>query len=216
MKVCLLLLALVAACGGASTPQTAAPAATYVASTSTPTVTPVLQVTTVPTISPAPHLTVSPTPSPTPIPVLVLEPDGLGYLVGSSSVRHLVFHSLSREEIVQVVTRILGTGKTAELPDCGQGPRSSWQAKGLSLLFDGTKWLGWTDQGPAGRTAVNGVGVGVTRAFLDKSGTAFSYSHTSLGTEFLASGDAYGGILSGPLPTSKVTTMYAGETCFFR
>lgn len=217
MRTRYLLLLLATACGGVSSPQAEpGPPTGSFGPLPTVTLTAVPEVTVVPTISPAPHVTFSPTPSPIPRPVLVLEPDGLGYTAGASSVRHLSFVAVPRAQIISAVTHLLGAGKTSELPECGQGPRSTWQAKGLSLLFDGTKWVGWTDQGPAGRTSLNGVGVGVTRAFLDKSGTAFSYSESSLGTEFGTADGTYGGILSGTLPTSKVTTVYAGETCFFR
>jgi hypothetical protein len=149
-------------------------------------------------------------------PVLVLESDGLGVLVKDTSVRHLTFADTSAADITSAVSHILGVGKTVALPDCGQGARTSYSVARFSLLLNGKAFVGWTDSGAAGRTltTLDGLGVGSTRAELDSSGTAFTYSETTLGQEFSAG--ALGGVLSGKETTDRVTTFYAGETCFFR
>jgi hypothetical protein len=91
--------------------------------------------------------------------------------------------------------------------------------KGFSLLFHGKKFVGWTDQGAPGRrlAAADGTGVGITlgrlRALHPNKITVF---RDSLGAEFSHAGKGIDGLLSGTRPTSRVTTVFAGETCFFR
>jgi len=91
--------------------------------------------------------------------------------------------------------------------------------KGFSVLLSGTKFVGWTDQGAPGRrlAAADGTGVGITlarlRALHPRQITVF---RDSLGPEFSHAGLGINGLLSGTRPTSRVTTLFAGETCFFR
>jgi hypothetical protein len=58
--------------------------------------------------------------------------------------------------------------------------------------------------------------VGRTRAQLEAFGTAFTFSSGTLGEEFSSENSGFGGLLEGTTKTAKVTTVYAGETCFFR
>lgn len=170
--------------------------------------------------SSSPSASPSPATSPTPVarPVLILEPDGLGVLVSEASIRHLPFETTTAAEITTVLRNVLGTGRHEALPDCGQGPRSSYATHGFSVLLDGTRFVGWTDQGAPGRslTAADGTGIGMTLQELRRLHPQVTVTNDTLGPEFSQEGPAINGFLNGKAPTSRVTTVYAGETCFFR
>jgi hypothetical protein len=149
--------------------------------------------------------------------VIALEPNGLGYLTGASSIRHLSFATTSADDITSVVDTIRGPGTFDPLPDCGQGARSSYTAKGLALLFDGKKWVGWSlNTKPPVLSAVDGERVGMTWAALEKLRPKVMRNNESLGYEFFESDATINGFLDGGTDTSKVTLLYAGETCFAR
>ena len=154
-------------------------------------------------------------------PTLILRADGLAVRAQSGQIRRLPFGSLS-SRVTVAVRSSLGTGRTSPSPECGQGPRSTYWVKGFSLLFKGKKFVGWTDQG-APRTvrgrlaAADGTGVGITLARLRLlHPRKITVTRGSLGAEFTHAGKGINGLLTGTRPTSRVTTVYAGETCFFR
>lgn len=148
-------------------------------------------------------------------PVLVLEPDGLGFVVGSASVRHVTFGS-SSTTLRTALTAALGPLQTDVQSECGQGPRTSFSRAGFSALIAGSRFVGWTEQGGAPRrTTGDGIGVGSTLSALRASFGTLTLSRTSLGDEWASPGPI-AGLVSGRQPTSRVTTIYSGETCFFR
>jgi hypothetical protein len=191
-------------------PSSSAPAVTTSAAPTTSTPAPT---------APAPSTTTKkPAATPAAAPVtLVLEPDGLGYVAGAASVKHLPFGT-DATSVRNLVEKALGGKLTSnDLPECGQGPRSSAGRAGFSVLLDGKTFVGWTDQGAKGRrlTTLDGLGIGSTYAQVQKALPGATASDGSLGAEFTDPG-GLGGILAGMSPTSKVTLVYAGETCFFR
>lgn len=157
----------------------------------------------------------------TPRPTLVLRADGLAVRARSGQTRRLPFGALS-SRVTVAVKNSLGAGRTLQAPECGQGPRSTYGVKGFSLLFKGKKFVGWTDQGAPravrGRlAAADGTGVGITLARLRMlHPRKIIVSRGTLGAEFTYAGKGINGLLTGTRPTSRVTTVYAGETCFFR
>jgi hypothetical protein len=150
-------------------------------------------------------------------PQLVLEPDGLGLLVEASSVRHLPFGT----DVVAVTTALdttLGTMVRTTQTECGQGPRLQLSRDGFSALFDGVSFVGWHDSGrirPPLTTAA-GIGVGSTLASVRSVIADVTVTTDTLGPEWTAGELGLGGLLDGTAATSKVTQIYAGETCFFR
>jgi len=151
---------------------------------------------------------------------LILRADGLAVRDSSGQLRRLPFGA-SSAQVKVAVKNILGTGKTwknLENPECA-GPRSTYVVKGFSLLLDGRKFVGWTDLGAPGRrlAAADGTGVGITlarlRALHPKKITVFV---DSLGPEFSHAGKGINGLLTGTRPSSRVTAVFAGETCFYR
>ncbi len=148
-------------------------------------------------------------------PVLVLEPDGLGFVVGTASIRHVRFGS-SSTTLRTALTAALGPLQTDVQSECGQGPRTSFLRNGFSVLIAGSRFVGWTEQGGAPRrTTGDGIGVGSTLTALRASFGTVTLSRTSLGDEWASPGPI-AGLISGRQPTSRVTTIYSGETCFFR
>lgn len=147
----------------------------------------------------------------------MLEPDGLGYVAGGAAVKHLPFGS-DATAVKNLVAKALG-GKPAvnDLPECGQGPRSSAVRSGFTVLLDGATFVGWSDQGGKGHTftTLDGLGVGSTLADVTASRPGVKVTNETLGPEFTDT-DGFGGILAGTSPKSRVTLLYAGETCFFR
>ena len=205
--VAVLLLSLTTACSGSSGAEaqplpspSASPAAAPSASPSSP-----------PSASPISSPVVE-------APTLVLEPDGLGVLVGASSIRHMPFETTTATQVTQAVEAALGTGKAQSLPECGQGPRRSYSVKGFDVLLDGTRFVGWFDGGAAGRslTTADGVGIGITLAKLKALRPKVQVTEDTLGPEFGEEPTGISGFLDGTASTSRVTKVYAGESCFFR
>lgn len=171
--------------------------------------------------TPAPVMTTAaPTPTDAPAtaakPVLVLEGVGLGEQTRPGRVRDLGFADTTATEIRTAVGGYLGAGTARDLPSCGQGPRSSWTARGLTLLFDGDVWVGWSIDKTSTLHTTEGVAIGITFVTLKRLRPKVMRNNESLGFEFFESDDAVNGFLSGGTDTSTVTGLYAGETCFVR
>ena len=149
-------------------------------------------------------------------PVMVLQSDGLGFFVGGSSIRQMPFGS-PVTAVRTAVTATLGRLVATSLPECGQGPRTEASHGGFSLLFDGGRFVGWTDQGRSGQrlTTGDGLGIGSTLAVLRRSLGTVTVSASSLGVEWSVEG-GLSGLLAGRLNGSTVTVISGGETCFFR
>jgi hypothetical protein len=200
---------LASACSGSSSGPGPAPSASV-----SPSITPSAPVPSAPS-----SVVAAPSPAPSvAAPALVLESDGLGVIVGGSKIRHLPFETTSAAEITRVVTTTVGSGQAQELPECGQGPRSTYAAKGFSVLLDGTRFVGWFEQGAPARTlsSVDGVHVGMTLARLKELRPHVQVTNDTLGPEFGEEPTGISGFLDGTAPRSLVTKLYAGETCFFR
>jgi hypothetical protein len=149
-------------------------------------------------------------------PQLVLEPDGLGVLVGTS-VRHLPFGT-DIGAVTNALRSTLGTVTRTTQTECGQGARGQLSREGFSALFDGVAFVGWHDSGrvrPHLETMA-GIGVGSTLASVRSVVADVQVTTDTLGPEWTAGEQGLGGLLDGTAPSSRVTQIYAGETCFFR
>jgi len=147
-------------------------------------------------------------------PQLVLEVGGLGVVAGSS-VRHLPFGT-SRASVSTALTTTLGELKVTRLEECGQGARTQLDRQGFSVLLQGTRFVGWTDAGGPDRhlTTVDGIGVGSTLGQVRAQYPGVQVLTGTLGPEFTSTG--LSGLVTATTAAAKVTTIYAGETCFFR
>jgi len=148
-------------------------------------------------------------------PQLVLEVDGLGVAVGAS-IRHLPFGT-PRSAVSAALTATLGELRVSRLTECGQGARTQLDRQGFSVLLQGTRFVGWTDAGSAGRhlTTADGVGVGSTLGQVRAQYPGVSVTTGTLGPEF-SSPRGLSGLTTAASSAGKVTTIYAGESCFFR
>ncbi|MDT0630869.1 hypothetical protein RQM47_12280 [Rubrivirga sp. S365] len=121
--------------------------------------------------------------------------------------------------VVRAVARSAGEPAERGVNDeCGAGPLSyaSW-SDGLTLWFSDGAFAGWAVDGRSSGserlTTMTGLGIGATRADLDRAYAA-DVGPSSLGTEF-AAGDL-GGVLDGSGPGARVTDLWGGTTCAFR
>ena len=127
-----------------------------------------------------------------------------------------------RAAAVKIASAGLGAPtKTGVYPDCGQGHAIGYARfrGGIELSFVGGKFVGWTlnDGGDVNFRTANGVGIGTTVAtlqrlfpdvFIDPGNEAEGGLRPSFSSDTGPSG-----WLAGVKPTSKVTSLYAGETC---
>ena len=135
--------------------------------------------------------------------------------------RNLPFGTV-RAKAVQMVSGELGAPvKTGVYPDCGQGHAIGYVKfrSGIELSFVGGKFVGWTleEGGDKRNVTANGVGIGATVAALRKQFPDVAIDPGNeegggLGPGFTS--DKWpNGWLDGVKPTSKVISMYGGETC---
>jgi len=153
-------------------------------------------------------------------PILVLRPDGLDLVSpGGARPTRLDFGTAKAAQVDTAIARVLGGGtpKHDSLPECGQGPRVGAGRNGFSVLYHGTTFVGWADQGAKGRhlTTPAGLGVGSTLAQVRAVQADVTTMNDSLGPEFFSE-SGISGLLDGLKASSRVTLVYAGETCFFR
>jgi hypothetical protein len=148
-------------------------------------------------------------------PKLILEAGGLGVAVDETRVDHLPFGTAAGT-VRTGVSRLLGPLTTSRRTDCAQGTRTSSRARGFELLFDGGRFVGWTDTGTSGRhlTTGDGIAVGVTVAALEHSGTQVTLRRLEGGTAAWTSGPGgLDGRATSTSPRGRVTMVSSGETC---
>lgn len=127
--------------------------------------------------------------------------------------------------------RALGAGRDNPLPACPQGPRTSVQYDGFSVLLDGTRFVGWTERGSAERNLTTTGGLGLQSSLADVRAALPDavVRNGPRGPEFTAGGSGptaspgvtpgamatpgLSGLLDGTTPMSRVTSMSGGETC---
>lgn len=151
-----------------------------------------------------------------PAPVLVLEPDGVG-VVSGASIRHLPFGT-DVTTITNTLTSTVGPVTRTTQTECGQGARVQLSVQGFSALMNGVSFVGWTDSGRSTPrlTTANGIGVGSPLASIKGGFAGVTVTTGTLGPEWTTPDGTLGGLLDGTTVTSRMTSFYAGETCFFR
>ena len=148
---------------------------------------------------------------------IVLQPKGLGVRDAAGATTTVAFGAAKLDALAALAAAHDGTpGVQSANGDCGAGPLTfaGWD-DGLTVAFDGGEFAGWSI-GNAGPATEGGIGVGSSRAALQALSPAVDNS--TLGTEFTATipGGDLGGLLDGPTPEARVTTLWAGVTCMFR
>lgn len=152
-------------------------------------------------------------------PVLALDQEGLR-LVGDNGATRLLAFDRPTAETVQVLTGVIGEPKSRSTnSECGAGPIDfvQWN-NGLSALFQGDRFVGWSLDGRAAGgvnlTTIDGIGIGSTAKALKAALPSTRVEETTLGREFTAG--SFSGILSGPGDDATVQTLWAGVSCVFR
>jgi hypothetical protein len=157
----------------------------------------------------------APEPDPASEPALLLEAGGLGVVVDDTRIEHLPFGT-GAGTVRTAVTRLVGPLTTKRRTDCEQGARTSSTAGGLELLFRGTRFVGWMDTGTPGRrlTTGDGIGVGITVATLEDSGTVVTLDpHPGGGGEWTSGPGGLYGRTTSVTASGRVTLVASGETC---
>jgi hypothetical protein len=157
----------------------------------------------------------APEPDPAAEPELLLEVGGLGVILDDTRIEHLPFGTRSAT-VRTAVTRLVGPLKTERRTDCKQGVRTSSTVGGLELLFRGTRFVGWTDTGTPGRrlTTGDGIGVGITVAALEDSGTDVTVDPLpGGGGEWTSGPGGLYGRTTSVATSGHVTLVASGETC---
>jgi hypothetical protein len=157
----------------------------------------------------------APEPDPSSRPTLLLEAGGLGVVLDDTRIEHLPFGT-SAGTVRTAVARLVGPLNTRRRTDCEQGVRTSSAVGGLELLFQGSRFVGWTDTGsaPDRLTTGDGIGVGITVAALRSSGTDVTLERRPGGGGEWTSGP--GGLYGRTTSVSgkgRVTLVSSGETC---
>ena len=153
---------------------------------------------------------------------VTLAGNGLGVAGPTGQAAQTVRFGMPRAAAIKIVSAALGAPtKTGVYPECGQGHAIGY-AKfrgGIELSFVGGKLVGWTlDEGGSQNYRMNnGIGIGTTVAALEKLLPKVfvdpgNEEGGGIGPGFTLD-EGPNGWLDGTRMTSKVTSMYAGETC---
>lgn len=119
----------------------------------------------------------------------------------------------NEDEAVQAMTRWRGVPEIEPPVECGTGQMSKarWP-DGLMLLLQDGRFVGWSVNSADAKVATRaGIGVGSSRAELDKAVSPRVFS-SAFGVQF-SSAEGLSGLLDGPGPDSRVTALWAGLDC---
>lgn len=143
---------------------------------------------------------------------------GEGFTAGQRGLHHndQIAFGQPQAEVVRQVSAILGapsaTGRNAECPN---GAVDYVSFGGLDLHFQDGRFAGWLLDGdqPALDT-YQGLAVGARRADLTDELEAEPVEGSTIGDEVMVNG--VGAMLNGPGADARVTSLFAGVTCFAR
>ncbi|QJB68669.1 hypothetical protein [Parasphingorhabdus halotolerans] len=147
---------------------------------------------------------------------IILLPNGL-----SQGGDHSFSYGADKEQLVVMLQRFGPVDQNAN-EECGAGPMDfvTLSSAGLSVNFQDDKIVGWFLDGTITTLKTEeGIGIGSTRAELEKAMTIEMQPDSTLGIEFYAprpDGGFIGGFLTGDGMDAKVESLYAGTNCFFR
>lgn len=156
---------------------------------------------------------------------LALEAGGVRLVtLASGSTRPVGFGATAAEANAAVALTQGQRGQEAQLSDCsavesGRLIHTSWPENGLDIATDPAtgRFVGWNVSRP-GLATMNGIGVGTTRADLERAFTVEMVTDSSLEHEFQIGDGEYGlsGLLDGPGPNARVIVMWSGTVCQHR
>lgn len=147
---------------------------------------------------------------------LALQSEGL-QLVDRDGKTYPIAFGVAEDQALRQVSQARGAlVDQGDNDECGAGPLSYANFEGnLALLFQDGKFAGWSvnEGGDTAITTTSGIGLGATRAALEKAYQT-TVEESTIGTEFTAGG--LSGLLDGKGPSAKITDIWAGVTCIAR
>ena len=151
-------------------------------------------------------------------PLPALDVEGLRLVLDSGATRLLAFGT-PRAQAEEAVGRAFDhPPERTRNEECGAGPMDFTAYGPLQLNFQDGGFVGWFLDG-AGPSAIDGIGIGSTRAQVRSSRTLTMIPDSTLGEEFALgelTEESIGGFFDGPGAQAKVTQLFAGINCFFR
>ncbi|WP_108787543.1 aspartate-semialdehyde dehydrogenase [Erythrobacter sp. Alg231-14] len=140
--------------------------------------------------------------------LVTLRSDGM--IVGAEA----FYFAAGQTEVQTALTRALGVdGETTNLPECGAGLMESTQFDGgLTVNFQGGNLVGWIlDERSDSMVVSSDIEIGTDRATLESMPRYSAIEDSTLGEEFLLSGE-----VAGFVEDDAVSMIYSGVQCFFR
>lgn len=145
--------------------------------------------------------------------------DAEGFTVRTADARARFAFGSRQAAVMRAAAVASGSDGTLSLNDeCGAGPMQFAAFRGLSLGFQDGKFVGWVAAEGSNVVTVDGVRLGTLLADLSPERGVVPVADTTLDGEVeysVADGSTLGGFVSeGAEP--RLTSLYAGMTCFFR
>jgi hypothetical protein len=141
-----------------------------------------------------------------------------GLSTGSQGLHHanMIEFGSAKNDVVAQISAILGRPTTGRNAECPTGAVDYAQYGPLQLNFENGRFAGWVVEHEGGPLleSYHGLSVGDRRSELDGDVEIEVQANSTLGTELSING--IGALLDGSGPNSKVTTLFAGTTCFAR
>jgi hypothetical protein len=153
---------------------------------------------------------------------LALKADGLSLLpVGVYQPINLDFGTSTRAEVEKAAASAFPgiMPKRTQNGECGAGPMDFTAYGTLRLAFRNGILTGWFAEAPPVIATIDGISPGITRAELERERPFEMVAGSTLPGEFrytIPNKTVIGGFVSGPGADAAVTSLFAGETCFFR
>ena len=151
---------------------------------------------------------------------IALDGEGLRFATDESGKGTLLAFGLERSKVEAAVSRATRRSpKRSALPECPAGPTEFSTFGTLQLAFLDGRWISWALNSASSFTTLDGIGIGTTRAQVERTRQLTMIPESSLGEEFVLGSwedeTAIGGIFGEPGPDGRVEYLWAGLPCNF-
>lgn len=165
------------------------------------------------TAPPAPADAPGPAPPRGAPPLLALDGEGLRAINAATGSTRLLAFGARESRTIDLLTTHFGTDPVdrGSSADCG-ADYARWM-EGLTVWFDGGRFVGWAVREGSALTTLDGWGPGSTRADVEASRTP-TVMRSSLGVEFTVGGIA--GIFESTAARARIQHLWAGHVCLAR
>ena len=153
--------------------------------------------------------------------VVALDADGLRFVTADTGRTSLLAFGAKRAMVEAAVARATGGKPQRSVSEeCPAGPTQFTRFGELQLAFQEGLWIGWALGGASPVTTMDGIGIGSTRAEVERTRNLTMIPESTLDEEFvLGSAEqetAIGGVFATPGPEGRVAYLWAGVACNFR